>query len=176
MTELDDRIVRYAISHLNIPGDAVINLQHSVRPGSTTFFELSALLRHLRSVLLRSRALVPADLLPASSTSNNPNVSQSIDPGRVTGIRDALHDLGQRVQAFDPATGDVDTVIDRAVDLFEQTARFGLEQTGWGFLYEWRRRAYAELLANVRTVVVRWNDRLSSSICASRTTRIGRHK
>jgi hypothetical protein len=161
MGELDDRLVRYVMLRRRPRGDAKIELLHTVRlpNGFVSFFELAPLVAHLRSLLLRSRPLVPADILapggdPAGSAS-------TLDRDRVQTVWDGLKALRDKVEAFAmPAS--IDTMISNVVKQFERGAQFGLNQVGWGFLYEWRRRTFVGLLKRLSAVVDRWTSRLAS--------------
>ncbi len=164
MRELDDRIVRRVMKRRAPRADALLTLHHTTRlsPPLKSFFEVAPLIRHLRSLLLRSRPLVPTDLTLAGEATREQDAVAVIARARVQKVWDALEQLRQDVVAFDPTTGTVDAAIDAAVDLFERAGRFGVQQVGWGFLYEWRRTAFAELLEHVRSVVTRWNEQLAS--------------
>lgn len=163
MSELDDRIVRRVIAHRSPRPDAVLSVQHSVRlaGGQKTFFELVPLLNHLRSLVLRSRPLAATDLVLQGEAKQRDDAQASINSARVDLVLNQLDQLGQDIRAFDSAGKTIDAVIDDCVVLFERASRFGLQQVGWGFIYEWRRRAFSELLEQVRSVVTRWTDRRS---------------
>jgi hypothetical protein len=164
MRELDDRIVRRVMQHRAPRADVALTLHHTKRLSDPlkSFFEVASLVRRLRSVLLRARPLVPTDMTLAGEAAREQDATAVIARARVQTVRDGLEQLRQDVRAFDPAAGTIDAAIEEAVDLFERAARFGVQQVGWGFLYEWRRAAFARLLEQVRSVVTRWNERLAS--------------
>ena len=166
MSELDDRIVRHVLAKRTPRSDAVLSLLHTVRLPAPmkTFFEVASLLRHLRAVLLRSRPLAPTDIALPGEAERAQDATQSIDKDRVTKVRDALSTLGAALGAFDADALTVDAAIDQAIVLFERASRFGLQQVGWGFLYEWRRRVFSEVLSRVQNVVTRWQQRLDDFV------------
>ncbi|MFN8059516.1 MAG: hypothetical protein U0Q12_10140 [Vicinamibacterales bacterium] len=166
MGELDDRIVRHVVRERTPRSDAVLGVRHTVRlpEPMKTFFEVAPLLRHLRAVLLRSRPLSPTDIALPGEAERAHDATQSIDRDRVKRVWDELKILGTTLGGFDPDALTVDAAIDEAVVLFELASRFGLQQVGWGFLYEWRRRAFSEVLSRVQNLVTRWNRRLDDFV------------
>jgi len=160
MTELDDRILSYVITARKPRSDAVLTIRHTQRlPGKVTFFELAPLVRSLRSVLLRSRPLMPTDVALSGEAEQKHDATQSIARDRVLLVREAMTTLQTDAGNF-AAVAPVDTAIDNLVVLFERAARFGIQQIGWGFVYEWRHRTFSKLLARVTAVVERWTDRV----------------
>lgn len=162
MSELDDRIARYVIRTHTPRPDAPITIRHTARLASPlkSFFEAASLLRHLRSLLLRSRPLMPTDLSLSGEAAREDDSRVRIDDARVTKVRAELNQLGLDLAAA-AINAPVDTAIDDVVALFARAARFGIQQVGWGFIYEWRRRAFSDALGRIRTVVERWNERLA---------------
>src|SRR5262249_34259266 len=73
---------------------------------------------------------------------------------------DELAALSAALDTFTATTVPIDTALDQATALFERAARFGLPQVGWGFLYAWRQRVFAALIATVQDVIARWRKRL----------------
>jgi hypothetical protein len=166
MGELDDRIVRHVMDKRTPRSDAVLTLLHTVRLPAPmkTFFEVAPLLRHLRAVLLRSRPLVPTDLALPGEAERAQDATQSIDNDRVTKVRDALSTLSAALAAFDANALTIDAAIDEAIVVFERASRFGLQQVGWGFLYEWRRRTFSKVLSRIQDVVTQWQQRLADFV------------
>jgi hypothetical protein len=162
LSELDDRILRELQARHAPRPDSAIAIQHLVRLAApmVSFFELAPLIRNMRSLLLRSRPLAPTDLALAGEASGAHDLNQSIDRARVQNAWDALEALRQDLAAAVIAAP-VDAALADAVALFERAAKFGLQQVGWGFAYEWRRHTYADLLSRVAAVVARWDNRLA---------------
>jgi hypothetical protein len=165
MTELDDRIIRHVFEQLRRPrADGLLTLDHTARlaPPLKSFFELAAVLRHLRSLLLRSRPLVATDLALAGEANSNDNATQTISRSRVENVWNALDQLRQDLNGFDGAALTIDGAITEFVSLFERAARFGLQQVGWGSVYEWRRGQFAKLVTHIKAVIERWTQRLAT--------------
>lgn len=162
MGELDDRLVAYILKTHSPRSDVVLDIRHTERLAKPlkTFFELAPLLRSLRTVLLGSRPLVPTDLAIANEAGRTQNAGQALDRAIVEDIRDRLKQLRDDAAALAPAAP-VDKAIDDIVPVFERASRFGIQQVGWGALYDWRRQVFAGVLARVQIVIDRWQDRLT---------------
>ena len=72
-------------------------------------------------------------------------------------INELLIDLaGDLDQIF----ANVDDFVDQIVSLLSTASLHAIPQTGWGFAFEAKRRAYTELLKKIDELVERWEDRL----------------
>jgi len=159
--ELEDRVLRHVIDTDAPRPDAAIAIRHTARLPApmVSFFELAPLVRHLRSLLLRSRPLAPTDIALSGEAARGQDAAQTITRSRVEKVYTALDTLRQDIQGAAVAAP-VDGAIAVAAALFERAARFGIEQVGWGHLYLWRRGVYAGLLSRIQDVIARWDDRL----------------
>ena len=159
--ELEDRVLRHVIDTDAPRPDAVIAIGHAARLPApmVSFFELAPLVRHLRSLLMRSRPLLPTDIALSGEAARGQDAVQTITRSRVEKVYTALDTLRQDIQGGAIAAP-VDGAIAAAVTLFERAAHFGIEQVGWGHLYLWRRGVYAGLLSRIQVVIARWDDRL----------------
>ena len=178
MTELDDRIVRYWLAHAAPRPDAQPHIRYQQAPaGKLSVFEVSALIRQLRQLVQRARPLQATDAVLANQSRPDQNSAVFADRARVAGPKAQLDTLSAGVAAYlasltpllaDPVAnraalvGGIDNFIDQVIGLLEQAAWFGLPQAGWGFAYDWRRSALADLMAQVTALVTRWNARLAS--------------
>jgi len=162
MDELDDRILRHVLNKRTPRSDAALSVRHTVRlaPPLKTFFELAPLLRHLRALLLAARPLVPTDISLPGEAKEAGDAAQWIARTRVSQSVDELAVLGTSLATFAASAVPIDTALDQAISLFERAARFGLQQVGWGFLYAWRQRVFAALVAKMEDVIARWHKRL----------------
>ena len=163
LRELDDRIFQRVIDARHPPADVELTIDHLHRFPSdrVSFFELGALIRHLRKLLITSRPLAATDLAPAESAAAAKLALAVIDPARVRTARGRLTVLTQQLSAFlaaPPAI--VDDTIARAAILFAEASAFGFQQ-GWGFLYVQRRQCFAAALAALNDVINRWTERRS---------------
>jgi hypothetical protein len=158
MTELDDRIlqsVRYGPdAH---PAMAVTIEYTQPVAGKVTFFELAALLRSLRPLLLQSRTLGPADMAkPLEATTDESVWDVQELAGRVTA---AITELTARRDALTPLvtdTSDLDDYGRKVSVAFLAAARHGLPQLGTGEIHGDIRAIYDAIAAKVRELVERW--------------------
>jgi hypothetical protein len=176
MNELDNRILLYVWRNFLPRPDSAITIYYtSPIPGKVSFFELAPLVRCLRGLILRSRSLQAADpALQGEATSSQTKIS--VNPDRLKKVRDDLQtlqsDFGQyrndlkalhsneaahRQEILDQ----IDDHLEEFIDLLERASRFGVAQGNWGFVLDWKRQAFAELVTRVSTVVTRWTKKLS---------------
>lgn len=172
MSELEDRILRQALSTQTIRPDTRIAIRHTEHGDATlSFFALGALLSHLKDVLLGSRPLAPTDLAPAGAATQAGDGTRSIKEERITLVQADMSALLADLVAFDAwaqanagtpdaARVEVDNVISRLAGLFERASSFALNQSGWGWSFQWRSRAFSDLLAIVRERRDAWKVRL----------------
>jgi hypothetical protein len=177
MAELDDRILRRVHTSAAPRPDADLQIQYQTAPtGKRSFFEVSALVRQLRTLVQRARPLRATDAALQNQASQTQNAAVFADRARVAGPKGDLDTLANDFAGFlgtlgslldDPVanrnaivTG-IDTYADQATALLERAARFGLPQSGWGFVYEFRRRVLADLMANVNALHTRWESKLT---------------
>ena len=162
MDELDDRIIRHVLNKRAPRSDAVLSVRHTTRlaPPLKTFFELAPLLRHLRTLLLAARPLVPTDIALPGEAEEAQDAAQTIARAFASQPVDELAALRAALATFAATAVPIDAALDQAVSLFERAARFGLQQVGWGFLYAWRQRVFAGLVAKMQDVIARWHERL----------------
>jgi len=160
--ELEDRILRHVVDTYGPRPDATITILLTERLPSPLigFFEVAPLVRHLRSLVLRSRPLMPTDLTLSGEATAEHDATQVIARNRVERVRVHLDTLRQDIEGAAVAAP-VDAAIADTIALFERAARFGIEQVGWGFMYLWKRRVYSGLLERIQGVVASWNDGLA---------------
>jgi hypothetical protein len=152
------------ISYLAAPSNAI------------SVFAASALIRQLRALLVRARPLVATDVLLQANVNQDSSAISTIDRARIAGpmaTYAALStDLASFVAALAPLVQDpvanraallsqVDTLLSNSAGLLERCARFNVPQSGWGFLADWKRTAFSDLIAAVVTVVTRWHAKLN---------------
>lgn len=159
LRELDDRILRRVVQQFSPSAGAEIRIDHLKRPvQGVSFFELGALVRHLRSLALASRPLTGSDLSPAGSAASD--AVPSIDRRRLTTARTNLGLLKQKLAAFAAAPpADTKILISTISDLFAEAASFGVQQVGWGYLHLEQRTAYRDAFAALQVVIDRWTQR-----------------
>lgn len=177
MAEFDDRILARVYTVSNPRPDAVLKILYlQAGAGQISFFELSPLLRELRTLATQSRPLRASDVRRANDASQNDNSTVFADRARISGPNGALKTLGDEIEAYlatlapllaDTVTkraqiiNSVDTNLDKAIGYMERAAKFAMPSSGWGFAYDWRRGAFRDLLSQVRTLANRWTQKLS---------------
>jgi hypothetical protein len=166
LTDLDDRILTYLHATFAPRFDREIRIRHTEHvDGKVTWFELQALLRSLRSLLVASRPLRPADLMLSSASTGDVQASASLPRARIQSLRDSLSGLAPSLASLATALGDTTVTIDAALSQFVTTigafAAYRLPGTGVGFALEGRAGAYAALASKIAGRVSTWNQRLA---------------
>jgi hypothetical protein len=181
MTDLDDRIIGVVVQKDNPRPDAELTIRYTDRiPNRVTFFELSALVAPLRSLLTTARPLRPSDLAPGAGSAPVARAADdavSLPRARPAAVRASLAGLRDQVTRYlgdltplypgppaPPRRADVlrlaDTFLTRYAQLATGAAGFGMVRSGWRELTSWRAAAYADVLAAVDTTA----DRMSRAL------------
>ena len=174
MTELDDRIVRFVMTKAGLRPDTRPAISYLTAPADKiSVFAASGLIRALRALLTRARPLRATDTLLQADVQGDPNAVARIDRARVADRITDYDALSADVGTFlanpliqDPAGNrvqllqQIDQLLDDAVALLERAARFNLPESGWGFILDWKRKAFADLIAAVVALVKRWDEKL----------------
>jgi hypothetical protein len=177
MSELDDRILRYVLGKAKPRPDAALEIQYRSAPaaGKLSVFEVSALVQSLRTLVQGTRPLRATDALPPREAAPEHDEAVFADRVRVAGPKGQLDTLSTAVEGLlaklqpllanteaNRATlvAGVDGYLDETVELLARAASFGIPQSGWGFVYEWRRAALGDLLAAVDALLAGWDKRL----------------
>jgi hypothetical protein len=177
MTELDDRIVGYVLRTSAIRPDARLQIEYMTAPaGLFSIFEASALVRSLKALLVRARPLRASDALLRNDAAPESDATAIIGVARIVVPLAALATLSADVKTYldslaplvaDPVANraailaGIDKFLADAAALLERAARFNLPQSGWGFIFDWKRAAFADLVAAVRALVTRWDAKLA---------------
>jgi hypothetical protein len=177
LAELDDRILRFVLATASPRPDAALEIRYRSAPShKLSVFEVSALMRSLRTLVQGARPLRATDAMLARDAAPEHDDAVFADRARVAGPKAQLDALWTDTDVFvttlQPLVADptanraaliagVDGFLDEAVDLLERAARFGLPGSGWGFAYEWRRSALSELLAALTALLAGWDARLA---------------
>lgn len=184
MTDLEDRIVGAVIDRAGPRPDAVLTIRHTERVhDKITFFELSPLIDALRTLLTTSRPLRASDLVPAAGGAPVDRAADdavSLPRARPAAVRASLAALDEEVADYvhdlsplypdppaPPSRASVlrtlDAFLHRYAELATAAAGFGMVRSGWGELAQWRRGAYAEVLAAVATTAARMTRALADA-------------
>jgi hypothetical protein len=185
MAGLDDRIVEHVIRTAGLRPDAEVMIRYQdSADGTYSFFEVGALVRSLRGLVLRSRPLTAADAALSDEAPEEP--SSTVDPQRIQAPLDRLLRVVQGGAADDvtklaadmaPPLADVQTNAAaiaaqaegwsaRYVALARAAADFGIPQAAFGPVINARRQAYRAALGVLNEVLHRWQRRLDNYAAA----------
>ena len=183
-TTLDDLIEVNVVTAHTPPPDASLAISYRDRipaiDGHVPFFELAALTRPLRQLLVQSRPLRPTDMGLAGESAESQDLDIAIDEARLTLNQDdletrrgALDNFGTALQTLidsqneaDPTpTQQIVTGIDGSltafIDAMRGLAPFAELDTGTAAILADRRRIYADMRATLAALLARWEDRLA---------------
>ncbi len=164
MAELDDRVFRFVHKKFVPRTDVSMTVSYLTKPaGMISLFELSPMVESLRSLVTTSRPLRPTDVILQTESSIALDDSASIDPARITQARGDADTLRAALAAFaaGPITMNLDASVDQFVDLLATAALLGIPHTGWGALYERKRRIFQQAIDQVQRLATRWDARLA---------------
>jgi hypothetical protein len=167
LNDLDDRILQFLHANRAPRHDRPIIIKYTERvPGKVTWFELQALLRSLRALIVASRPLQPADLMRHNDANRDEQAAVTLPKSRIETLLNDLQKIllpaldGLAAQLANPAVT-IDAALEGFADTVGRFAAYRLPQTGTGFVYEWRAGAYTTLTRKVADRVAVWNDRLA---------------
>ncbi len=185
MTGLDDRIAEHVLRTAGLRPDADVSIRYRDAAGATySFFEVGALVRSLRGLVLRSRPLTPADAALSDEAPDEP--SSTVDPQRIQGpldrLRRVMHggagdDLTKLTADMAPLLADVSANAAaiaaqaegwsaRYLALARAAADFGIPQAALGPIIDARRSAYRAALAVLDDLLQRWQQRIDDYAAA----------
>ena len=175
MSELDDRILRAALPGYGARPDAPVTIEYLSKPTTPySFFELLPLVQKLRKLATHSRPLTASDLSLMNEATRAQDGQPFLDPQRVTLARGLLVGLKAALLGLLPSLegplgdlenrrGELLTAADDLVTTFAglaaRAASFGIPQAGWGFAYDFQRRAFAGLLSRAAALVEHWEQK-----------------
>lgn len=182
MTALDDAILLYAIQTFAPRPDVKIEIKYisqAADKSKVTLFELVPLLNSLRALIQQSRPLTAGDIRLAVETRKSSEANVSLDPLRITLVRDVLNSpnpsslykrLGNFVDDIKPLVdakdipaiiADIDNFINDVATIYKDISMFGLPQTGFGFMLEWKRLQFELLRKKLDELIARWDNKLT---------------
>jgi hypothetical protein len=175
MGELDDRITRHAVKTFGPRPDAPIKIQY-FEGTPFSIFKLLPLVRNLRRLTTRSRALKATDLTIANEATSGDDSQPFVNIQRLQLVHDAMVTLRGDLATFQAKLegplsdlenrkgeilSDADQYVDDLVELLARSSAFVVAEAGWGFAYEFRSRVFATILRRAAELVTRWNDKLT---------------
>jgi hypothetical protein len=159
MAELDDRILQVIRYGPDAHPDIAVTINYTQTSG-ITFFEIAALVRSLREVLLKSRAAGPTDMaMPLDSKSDD---SVWDDGELTTRVQTAITGLTARRDALvvlETDASDLDAYLQLVSTELLLTALYGMPQTGTGGFHSDVRAIYDAIVAKIKDVVARWQQK-----------------
>lgn len=179
MTALDDAIRRHAGAGLALDATVAIRYTQSIAP-LRSFFEVGALVNQVRPLVLETRPLRSTDLSIPTETGTtqaaapvyhtdrlNHLISNLNDPAgapaRLRGLATALATLlVDTVAQRDALVAGIDAHLNTAIDALAELNLYGLPQTGFGAMLEWRQTRYTALMSKVRDLAARWQAKLDA--------------
>jgi hypothetical protein len=176
MTELDDRIVRYALTHFTLRPDVPVAIRYLEKQAAPfSVFELMPLIRNVRRLVTQSRPLKASDLALMNEATSAQDSEPFVDKARLVAARNVMENLRNDLAAFQTQLegpladlenrraeilANVDDTIGDVTALLARAAAFAVAQAGWGFAYDFKRRTFAAILEQCAELVNRWNARL----------------
>ncbi len=181
MTALDDLIIRHVLENFPARWDVPVEITYMAHTvGQVSFFELTALLKPLRGLILRCRPLTAADVALPNEATGSLAETGDIALGRLStpagelariaedaGPDDSLANLLDEMAPLlaDPVTNrgsllaGIDGWIGRAVALHARAGRFSVTGSGFGFALEWKRFRLSALRSKIADLIARWTAR-----------------
>lgn len=176
LATLDDLILRHVHTTQALKPDVAIQIQYTKAvTGQFSFFEVAALAKSLRALLLSSRPLKASDLKLQTEAQVADDQAIFLDPARIalpfaqlktfrTDLNNQVtlmsnfvkEDLAETTLQKDPIINQIDTFLDQYTALLQRGSMLGLSETGFGFAYEQRSSIYQNLLQTITTYRDRW--------------------
>ncbi|MFI5113329.1 MAG: hypothetical protein ACHP9S_10910 [Terriglobales bacterium] len=159
MAELDDRILQVIRYGPDAHPDIAVTINYT-QPGGITFFEVAALVRSLREVVLKSRAAGPTDMaMPLDSKSDD---AVWDDAELTTRVQTAITGLTARraaLVALETDASDPDAYLKLVSTELLRTALYGMPQTGIGGFHSDVRAIYDAIVVKIQAIVTRWQQK-----------------
>jgi hypothetical protein len=182
MTELDDRVTRFAILNFGARPDITPTIRYLEKTSAAaSVFQCLPLFRSVRRLTSTSRALQATDLTLMNEATSGKDSQPLVDKTRLDLVLAAMQTLRNDFAAFkagiDAPLGDLlnrraeiltdsDSYVTSIADLLARAATFAIPQSGWGFAYDFRHRVFAAILEQSAALVTRWDGKLAE--CNSR--------
>lgn len=160
-SELDDRIVQVIRYGPDAHPDIHVTIQYTQAvPGKVSLLEMAALVRSLRTLLLKSRAIGPTDMaLPLETTNDE---AQWDDTELLARVNTAIGSLTDRLNVLVPLktdASDLDTYASKASAAFLQTALCGVPSTGTGQIHADIGSIYDAIVTKLQSFSTRWTGK-----------------
>ena len=161
MGELDDRILLHVINTFTPRPDVEFKIKYLGKPADEiSIFEVAPLVASLRSLVLRSCPLRASDISLQTESRQEQDEAVFVNDERIDAVRTPLEALHTNLTTFNADPANIDAAINGIIALLTEAAGFGIPQTGWGWVYEWKRQAFNDVLKRVDELAARWDERL----------------
>jgi hypothetical protein len=186
MTDIDDRILHYMFSNpINgqmLRPDTDIKILYT-KPNTdlskVSFFQITPLIKSLRSLLLESRPLKAGDVMLQNEATQSSNDSGFIPEKRIDDVKLAMENLLiNRVKVFENAAqGDVlllqqnfklnidtiisriDTYYDAFINIQMEASRFGVQFSSCGLAMDWKKRIFKAVFKKASDLLTSWKEK-----------------
>jgi hypothetical protein len=175
MSSIEDAIIFYAREHFlpALGSDITIAFTETI-PGKISLHEAAPLLRSLKALVLRSRALNPGDVALANETSREATGQNiALNAARITLTSDVLDAIRSDLKTYQThiegllAANDatvivpeLDALAEDLAALLQRASFFGLPQTGSGFLWQWEQTQFRAIALRLNALAQRMQDKL----------------
>ncbi len=164
MTALDDAIQLFMVTnHSPDPGTSIAidySSSFEIDRLEASFFEISALIKSLRGVLLRSKPLNAADVaVPGEISADTLEYNHGQLQERVEVARTKLTDKSVTLLALSTDPSETDPFIKKVAAEFFGISLFGIPQTGTGRFFDGIRNIYRSIQNRVLVTVRRWEQK-----------------
>ncbi|HEY2496510.1 MAG TPA: hypothetical protein VGK24_05530 [Candidatus Angelobacter sp.] len=163
MAELDDRILQIVRYGTDAHPDMAITINYTqLAPGQITFFEIAALVRSLREVVLKSRAAGPTDMAMPLDSKSDEAVWDDVElQGRIQTAINGLTARRDALVTLETDASDLDAYLQLASAELLRTALYGMPQCGTGGMHSDVRAIYEAIAKKINDIVVRWEKKSS---------------
>lgn len=173
MAEVDDRVYWFVLQKHNLRPDAEIKLQFTAPiTGKSTFFEVHALVRSLRELILRSRPLKPGDVAMPNEAKSAAEGDVFVPDAQITAARasvdavnltaNSLSTTLEPLAATNPDTttepdwtnllGQTDALFNAFAGLQLEAGKTGFKLSGFGWAMNWRKLFFSSILEQAKTL------------------------
>ena len=181
MTALDDLVMHHIISSADSRLDQPVDIEYTrvLNEGKFSVFEVSSLVASMRELLLKSKALSPVDAKISNEAAKDNEQALELDDARilqVVNILDtyrsaadpsSLESFRAGLQALidadilDDIVNELDNIMSTISGLFLQISRYGMPQTGVGFVYQWQQTMLVQIDTKLDDLIQRWQNNKS---------------
>ena len=166
MSELDDRIMNYVRYNLSNHSNTKLKIDYTspidiADKSKVSFFELAALIKSLRKILIQSKHLAPTDIcLPNEASSSDLIFDTENFIQRIVKAKTDISAFELTLQTLSISGSDIDMLAKETTEVFLKISLFGLPQSGIGFIHEGIATIYQTILDKIKKVVERWDKKL----------------